>query len=572
MAENTTEGLDRIIVAVIAEEIPYLKMIHACLKDTFQVVMLDSMQTAIQYLEEQRPDVILADEGNMHLDHITLMKYLKQKYGFCRPSVIRLIEMADKKAAMECGEEERPDKFLLKPVSIQELTECIMTVWRSGKAIQLPEKVKEIIGTITTAGYEAYAVGGCIRDSLLGRSPEDFDITTSASPQEIKELFLHTIDTGIKHGTVTILMQGETYEVTTYRMDGEYEDHRHPKEVVFTASLSEDLKRRDFTMNAMAYNDESGLVDPFGGARDLERKLIRCVGNPMERFTEDALRMMRAVRFSAQLGYAIEENTKNAICAMAPSLCAISAERIQTELIKLITSDHPSFLRIAYETGITAVIMPEFDDCMRTEQHNPHHCYSVGEHTLQAMESVGNDKVLRLTMLFHDMGKPLTKSVDENGIDHFHGHPEVSATLAKDIMHRLKLDNKTIHDVTQLVRYHDLKVKPDKKSVRRMMAKLGTDIFARLFEIKRADILSQSSFQREEKEKELAILFQIYQEICANGECVSLKMLAVTGSDLKEAGIVEGPRIGEELTRLLDLVLEDPAKNTKEYLLSKIKK
>ena len=225
--------------------------------------------------------------------------------------------------------------------------------------IQLPEKVKRIIQTITDAGYEAYAVGGCIRDSILGREPDDWDITTSAMPYQVKELFPRTIDTGILHGTVTVMLDKEGFEVTTYRIDGEYEDSRHPREVTFTPSLIEDLKRRDFTINAMAYNDEAGLVDIFDGMRDIEKGLIRCVGNPMERFTEDDLRMMRAVRFSAQLGYEIEEQTCKAIRQLAPNLCHISAERIQAELVKLVISPHPENLRIAWETGITAVILPE---------------------------------------------------------------------------------------------------------------------------------------------------------------------------------------------------------------------
>lgn len=438
--------------------------------------------------------------------------------------------------------------------------------------IQLPQNVKFIIDTITQAGYEAYAVGGCIRDSLLGREPEDFDITTSASPFVIKELFSRTVDTGIKHGTVTVLLQKESYEVTTYRIDGEYEDHRHPKEVIFTANLLEDLKRRDFTINAMAYNEESGLVDPFGGEKDLAGRIIRCVGNPVERFTEDALRMMRAVRFSAQLGYTIEKNTRKAIEQLAPSLHAISAERIQTELVKLAVSSHPSYLRIAYETGITAIIMPEFDRCMQTKQNNPHHCYSVGEHTLHAMENIRADKILRLTMLFHDMGKPQTMTVDEQGIYHFHGHPEISSNIAKDIMRRLKFDNKTIYYVTNLVRYHDVKVELRRKAVRHAVYKIGEDIFPYLFEVKRADFLAQSMYQRAEKEQELQQLQEIYEEIKKNKECVSLKELAVTGRDLIQAGIKEGPEVGSELKKLLALVIEEPERNTKEYLLAVVKK
>lgn len=440
------------------------------------------------------------------------------------------------------------------------------------KQIQLPEDVKQIIRTIIQAGYEAYAVGGCIRDSLLGRTPEDYDITTSAQPLQIKELFVHTIDTGIKHGTVTVMLHGTGYEVTTYRIDGEYEDCRHPKEVIFTSNLIEDLKRRDFTINAMAYNDEYGLVDPFDGEGDLQRKMIRCVGNPVERFTEDALRIMRAVRFSAQLGYEIEEQTKSAIHLLAPNLRNISAERIQVELVKLVTSPHPDDLRVAYETGITKVILPEFDLCMETKQNHPHHCYDVGEHILHAMCAVSPDKILRLTMLFHDIAKPLTITEDAEGIHHFHGHPELSAQMAQKILRRLKFDNKTIYYVTNLVRYHDIRVSLTRKSVRHAVNRIGDDIFPLLFEVKQADMLAQSMYQRQEKEQELLRLKELYQEILENRECVSLKQLAVTGSDLmKEAGIPEGPGVGRKLKELLTIVLDDPEKNTKEYLLSIVK-
>lgn len=237
--------------------------------------------------------------------------------------------------------------------------------------ITLPYKVEQIIRTIQGAGFDAYAVGGCIRDSILGRTPSDWDITTSARPEEVKKLFPRTVDTGIRHGTVTVMIQKEGFEVTTYRIDGEYEDSRHPKEVTFTANLTEDLKRRDFTVNAMAYNDKEGLIDVFGGMKDIEEKIIRCVGEAAERFSEDALRVMRAVRFSAQLGYTIDEKTKDAIKELAPTLKNISAERIQTELIKIAVSPNPDYLRIAYETGVTKAIFPEFDRMMETEQNNP---------------------------------------------------------------------------------------------------------------------------------------------------------------------------------------------------------
>lgn len=444
---------------------------------------------------------------------------------------------------------------------------------RNTTIINLPENVKYIIDTIMEAGYEAYAVGGCIRDSILGREPDDWDITTSASPYQVKELFRRTIDTGIKHGTVTVMLDKEGYEVTTYRIDGEYEDSRHPKEVIFTANLEEDLKRRDFTINAMAYNEKTGLVDIFEGMQDIERKVIRCVGSPIERFTEDALRMMRAVRFSAQLGYQIEEETAKAIKVLAPNLSKISAERIQTELVKLVVSPHPDYLRIAYETGITGVILPEFDICMKTEQNNPHHCYSVGEHTLRTMCSIRANKALRLAMLFHDIGKPSRHTVDEEGIDHFHGHPVVSEEMAGQILHRLKFDNDTIYTVKKLVRYHDYDVEPRPKNVRRAIMKVGEDIFPLLFEVKRADIDAQSEYLKDEKLAKLAEVEEIYRTILSEKQCVSLKTLAVSGKDLiVEAGMQPGKELGEVLKALLEIVIEDPSMNQKEILLAEARK
>ena len=391
--------------------------------------------------------------------------------------------------------------------------------------ISLPEKVKYIINSITEAGYEAYAVGGCIRDSILGQNPDDWDITTSASPYQVKNLFARTLDTGLQHGTVTVMLGKEGFEVTTYRIDGDYVDGRHPKEVTFTANLIEDLKRRDFTVNAMAYNDQTGLVDTFHGMEDLRAKIIRCVGSPRERFSEDALRMLRAVRFSARLGYRIEPKTVDAIQELAPNLVRISAERIQAELTKLITSPHPENLRIAYETGITKIILPEFDVCMKTGQNNPHHCYSVGEHILKSMQEIKPDKILRLAMLFHDIGKPRTQTVDADGIHHFHGHPAVSAEMAQKILRRLKFDNHTTSTVTSLVKYHDQKVLPDPKYVRRAISRIGEDIFPLLYDVKKADLMAQSTYQREEKEQNLEAIYQIYHQIMDEAQCVSLKPL-----------------------------------------------
>ncbi len=444
---------------------------------------------------------------------------------------------------------------------------CPSTEMRINMQIQLPNKVSEIIDKLTVAGYEAYAVGGCVRDSILGRAPNDWDITTSAKPAEVKQLFPRTIDTGIKHGTVTVMLDKEGFEVTTYRIDGDYEDGRHPKEVTFTACLEEDLKRRDFTINAMAYNNKAGLVDIFGGMEDIRRNVVKCVGDAQERFTEDALRMLRAVRFSAQLGYRIEEGTKAAIRMMASNLKLISAERIQAELIKLVTSPHPDYLRVAYETNITRQILPEFDLCMETAQNNPHHCYSVGEHILHSMQEIEAQKVLRLGMLFHDIGKPQTLTIDEEGITHNKGHADVGERMTRDILHRLKFDNDTLEKVAKIVRYHDQEIGLTESGVRRAMNRIGEETFPMLFAVRRADIQAQSDYMREEKQNKLARLKELYDEICRRQECVSLKNLAVSGSDLIALGMDPGREIGILLHELLDMVLENPERNTREELL-----
>ncbi len=433
--------------------------------------------------------------------------------------------------------------------------------------IEIPENARKILDTIHKAGYEAYVVGGCVRDSILGRTPGDWDITTSAKPQQIKKLFKRTIDTGIEHGTVTVMMNHEGYEVTTYRIDGEYADNRHPKEVTFTASLTEDMKRRDFTINAMAYNDEEGLIDRFGGLEDIEKKIIRCVGVPEERFGEDALRIMRAIRFSAQLGYDIDEETQKAIRELAPTLSKISAERIQVELVKLLISDHPDKLIDAYEMGITKVILPEFDDCMKTEQKTVHHAYCVGEHIVKSIENIDKDKLLRITMLFHDIGKPATLTTDEEGNSHFYGHEEVSAKMAREILKRLKFDRDTMDRASNLIRYHDMRFAITPYAVRKSIFKVGEKDYPLIFKVKRADTLAQSSYKQDEKLAWIDELQRQYEEIIEKGDCLSLKSLAVNGKDLMSIGIAPGKEIGNILSNMLRDVLKEPKHNSKEYLL-----
>ena len=438
--------------------------------------------------------------------------------------------------------------------------------------IVIPEQVNSILESLQKAGYEAYVVGGCVRDALLGREPHDWDITTSALPTEVKNVFPRTVDTGLQHGTVTVLCGGTGYEVTTFRVDGVYEDGRHPKEVTFTPSLKEDLRRRDFTINAMAYNTASGLVDLFGGQQDLENGVVRAVGDPVQRFTEDALRIMRAIRFSAQLGYEIEPGTLKAAEILAPNLQKISSERIREELEKTLVSDRPELLRTAWAAGITKEFIPEFDRCMETDQINPHHCYTVGEHILKGVSLVRKDRILRITMFLHDIAKPICHTVDEEGIDHFRGHAEVGCNLAKTILQRLKYDNATIRKVTTLVKYHDTQIRLTEPSVRKAVVMTGADLFPLLLEVKQADFLAQSTFQREEKQEKFDTLRAIYERILERGDCLSLRELAVNGSDLIETGVKPGREVGNILARMFEEVLNVPEHNNKEYLLGRFVK
>jgi len=427
-----------------------------------------------------------------------------------------------------------------------------------------------------------------------------------------------------------VLLGDEGYEVTTYRTDGKYEDHRHPTEVTFTPNLEEDLKRRDFTINAMAYNEEAGLVDLFGGREDLDKGVIRCVGDPMQRFDEDALRMLRGIRFAGQLGFEIEDKTLAAIRELAPTLVNISAERIRVELTKLLISAGSDRLKYAFETGLTPYFLPEFDEMMRCSQANPHHCYDVGNHTLVAIGEVNrcvgedndNDEepagqrgtgtatgkdgepagqidkkqhiALAYAALLHDVAKPICKTTDAAGVDHFHGHDVKGEEMAGQILRRLKFDNETIRMVKTLVRWHDVRYKncvvyeeteatgeagPDcpvlryspqgRKAMRRLMNRAGRDMMPLLFLLQKADLLAQSEFRREEKQTVLAAGERCYREVCEAQDAVTISELAITGRDLiNEKGYESGPLIGAELSRLLDLVMEDPALNTRDQLLA----
>lgn len=445
---------------------------------------------------------------------------------------------------------------------------------------EFPAKVRTIISRLQDAGYEAYAVGGCVRDSYMGRIPNDWDITTNALPAQVKEIFRRTIDVGIEHGTVKVMMGNDGYEVTTYRIDGEYEDSRHPKEVTFTSDLAEDLRRRDFTINAMAYSEKTGLVDLFGGMQDLKDGVIRAVGDPAERFDEDALRMLRALRFSAAFDFKIEDETAKAISRLRGNLANISAERIRTELEKLICSDHPGRLRQAYDLGVTAVIFPEWDVMTECEQVTPHHFTNVGDHTIVALEYIvkhfhdidkKEDRILRIATMLHDIAKPAKKFRGDDGADHFKGHPEEGVAMAESFLRRLKYDNDTIKRVKKLVRFHDDTPELTYPSVRRFIVDVEASNMDNLMRLKLADLYAHTDYKREEKLRRIETLDEMYRQIIKDGDCLSVSSLAVGGNDLMAEGIPAGPVIGSALSKLLEAVLDDPSVNEREKLLDIIR-
>ena len=435
--------------------------------------------------------------------------------------------------------------------------------------ILLPPKVASILHTLHDAGYEAYIVGGCVRDSLIGRTPGDWDIATSARPEDVQRLFRRCVATGIQHGTVTVMMGKDGYEVTTYRTDGRYSDARHPDQVTFVTSLAEDLSRRDFTINAMAYEPGEGLVDLFGGLSDLDSRTIRAVGDPVLRFTEDALRMMRAVRFSAQLGFEIEEKTFDAIRPLAPRLSLVSRERIRDEINKLLLSDHPEHFELMSQAGMTAVIMPRFDEMLATAQNSPFHIYDVGHHTLEVMKAAPATILQRLTALLHDTGKVEAKTTDAAGVDHFKGHPAFSAVYARKFLKEFRYDNHISELVIRLTEVHDLRVAPTLPNVRRLIARVGEDLFPDFLDFILADNKGKGPVSAEEFFPRYNALLQAWDEIRSRGDAITLRDLAVKGSDLIDAGMRPGKEMGVLLQQMLEDVLETPEHNTKEYLLTR---
>ena len=432
--------------------------------------------------------------------------------------------------------------------------------------VDIPAPVREILETLETAGHRAWCVGGCVRDALLGRAPEDWDVTTAARPEETMALFGdRAVPTGLRHGTVTVRTAAGGVEVTTLRRDGAYRDHRRPESVTFTDSLEEDLRRRDFTVNALAVDLRGTLQDPLGGRADLAAGVLRCVGDPDRRFDEDALRILRGARFAAQLGFAIHPDTAAAIHRNRALLGDIAPERIWTELKKLVTGAHAAEVLRAYP-DVIGVFWPEVLPMVGFDQRNRHHCHDVWEHTLHALAAVPPEVELRLAMLLHDIGKPNCFTVDEKGQGHFYGHPAESARLAGEMLRRLRADNATTETVVRLVTWHDKNIPRTRSGVARALGKLGERDLRRLLDVKRADNLAQAPEYRAvqgEIDKAEAILDQLLAE----GACVSLRQLAVNGRDLLALGL-SGPAVGRILRTLLDAVLDETLPNQRAALLA----
>lgn len=436
----------------------------------------------------------------------------------------------------------------------------------------MPPQVSDAIAKIESSGHEAYIVGGCVRDRIHNLDVHDWDITTSATPSEIMKIFadFKTAETGTEHGTVTVIIQSMPLEITTYRVDGKYSDNRRPDQVIFTNDINKDLSRRDFTINALAYNDRTGIVDLFGGIDDIQKGLIRCVGEPDDRFAEDALRIMRALRFASVLDFKIESRTADSIHRNKHLLKNISVERFQKELNGLLMGAAVEKILNEYR-DVIAVIIPEITPMFDFDQRTKYHNLDIWRHTAKSVGESKNELEVRLTMLFHDIGKPASFSVDGQGVGHFYGHGKESEILTKRILKRLKYPTKTIEYVSKLVKFHDAVVHPSRKSVARWMNRLSEQGMRRLLSVKRADTIAHAP-EYIGRLDEIDSIEKVVDAIIEDEDCFSLKHLAVDGNDLIEIGITKGTRIGNTLGSLLDAVINQECENDKEALLSLAKK
>ena len=437
--------------------------------------------------------------------------------------------------------------------------------------LTIADGANRIIQQLNNCGYKAFIAGGAVRDLIMGKTPHDYDIATSAPPSEIKKAFRHTIDTGIKHGTVTVVENKTGYEVTTFRRDGGYADGRHPSSVEFMTDPREDCRRRDFTINAMMYSPQTGVLDFFGGKEDIKRKIIRCVGEPEKRFKEDALRMMRAVRFRATLDFEIDEKTENAIKKCAVLIRKVSAERIRDELNKILLSEHPDYVRDLHRLGLLKYILPELDICFGEQQRNKYHIYDVGEHIMQTVKNTAPDLILRWAAILHDTGKPCCPSTDSNGIIHFYGHHRESRRITVDVLHRLHMDSDFIRDTALLVENHDYRVDANFTAVKRMMSKTGAELFERLLMLQRADNMAKNPKYLPERLKRIEIGLEIYREVIASHQPYRVSDLVINGRDLMNIGYRQGREIGDALKVILDEVIINPELNVRVYLMKRAK-
>lgn len=432
--------------------------------------------------------------------------------------------------------------------------------------IKAPEQVKTALHLLQNSGFEAYAVGGCVRDSLLGHAPDDWDITTSARPEETEAVFreYRLIETGLQHGTVTVILDGMPLEITTFRVDGAYLDARHPESVAFTRSLRDDLARRDFTVNTLCWNEKDGIVDWFGGIADLQNKILRAVGEPDKRFQEDALRILRGIRFAAVLGFTLEAETANSILRNRRLLSAVAKERIRTEFGKLLCGQNaPQILERFHE--VIEVFIPELRPLVGCPQNTKYHCLDVFHHTLATLENIPPAEIPRICMFFHDFGKPACRRTDSDGTDHFKGHEQKSAEIAEPILRRLRYDNRTVKTVTERIRIHDTKSAVTKVQAKKLLSKIGVDNYRALMDMKRADCRGKA--EPHAIDEKLQKMDALLTEILTNNECFSLKQLAVNGNDLKNIGMTDGKTICAALEALLCAVIEERCPNEKAALL-----
>ena len=437
--------------------------------------------------------------------------------------------------------------------------------------LQISDGARDILDRLKSEGYSAYIAGGAVRDLIMGKTPHDYDIATNAHPEYIKSMFEKTIDTGIKHGTVTVIENKTAYEVTTFRRDGEYSDNRHPIEVSYVNEPRTDCMRRDFTINSMMYNPDTGLLDFFCGKRDIRQGIIRCVGNAETRFKEDALRMLRAVRFKAQLGFTLEDKTAQAIKKCAVLIKKVSRERILDELNKILLSDNPDTIRDLHTFGLLKFILPELDRCFGEPQKNKYHIYDVGEHIMQTVKNTPKDLILRWAAVLHDTGKPCCSSTDSAGIIHFYGHHRESRRIAVDVLYRLHMESSSIKDIAMLVEHHDYRVEESYTAVKRMMSKTGAELFEKLLILQRADNMAKNPKHLPEKLRRINGGLDIYREVVAQKQPYRISDLLINGKDLMELGYRQGRDIGDALKELLDEVIIKPELNNRAYLIKRAK-